>query len=308
MSGRDLDAAGILQPELRASYELCRELNARHGKTYYLATLLLPRHKRPAVHALYGFARYADEFVDSFEVADPEALTPWGERFLRDLSRGTSDDPVCRATVHAATTWSIPETYFVSFLRSMAMDLTVTSYATYDDLRDYMYGSAAVIGLQMVPVLEPLSPAAYAPARALGEAFQLTNFLRDVEEDLRRGRLYLPLEDLARFGVTRGQLERGELLPSVRALIAFEVARTRRLYAEAEPGIGLLHPTSRDCVRTAWRLYGGILDAIEARGYDVLSDRARVGLPRRLGIALPALVRAAAARRENAAWKEWATT
>ena len=170
----------------------------------------------------------------------------------------------------------------------MRMDLTVTGYPTYADLERYMYGSAAVIGLLMVPILEPVDDAAYLPARALGEAFQLTNFIRDVGEDLRRGRVYLPEEDLARFEVTRADLARPTPNDRVKALLRFEIDRTRALYREAAPGIALLHPTSRDCVATALRLYGGILDAVERSGYDVLSTRVTVPVATRLRVAAPA--------------------
>ena len=205
MSRRDLDRAGITDPEMRASYERCRELNAQHGKTYYLATLLLPPAKRPYVHALYGFARYADEIVDDLastltEQEKADWLGSWGDRFFADLRRGTSEDPVCRAVVDTVQRWDIPVEHFEAFLHSMRMDLTVIEYATYDDLYTYVYGSAAVIGLQMVPVLEPTQPEAYERAKDLGVAFQLANFVRDVGEDLERGRVYLPLEDLQQCG------------------------------------------------------------------------------------------------------------
>jgi len=308
MSARDLDAAGIVDPALRASYELCRRLNSQHGKTYYLATLLLPPAKRPYVHALYGLARYADEFVDSLADPRPEALQPWGERLLADLHRGASDDPVGRAAVDTLQRWDIPVTHVEAFLASMAMDLTVTSYETYEDLRGYMYGSAVVIGLQMVPILEPLTPLAYDRARALGEAFQLTNFIRDVAEDLRRGRIYLPLDDLERFGVSRADLALGYPSAAIRELVRFEVERCRAIYAYAAPGVAMLHPTSRDCIRTALILYGGILDEVEKAGYDVLTTRVSVPLPRRLGVAVPGMARAARARRETGAWHPLAQT
>jgi phytoene synthase len=182
----------------------------------------------------------------------------------------------------------------------MRMDITVTGYPTYADLEHYMYGSAAVIGLQMVPILEPLTgreQEAADRARALGEAFQLSNFIRDVAEDLRRGRVYLPQEDLDRFGVTRADLAPGPTPPNVVDLLRFEVERTRALYAAAEPGIDLLHPTSRDCIRTAFLLYGGILDAVEQAGYQVLDRRVSVPLRRRLAVAIPGLVKACRARR-----------
>jgi 15-cis-phytoene synthase len=297
MTGRDLDAAGIIHPDLRAAYEQCRRLNATHGRTYYLATQLLPRAKRPHVHALYGFARYADELVDRLG-GDPDALVPFADHFLDDLKSGTgTGTPVGQAVIHTARTWDLPVEHFEAFLTSMRMDLTVTGYPTYADLERYMYGSAAVIGLLMVPILQPVDDGAYPRARALGEAFQLTNFIRDVGEDLRRGRVYLPEEDLAQFGVTRADLAGPTPNARVKALLRFEIDRTRALYREAAPGIGLLHPTSRDCVATALRLYGGILDAVERSGYDVLSTRVTVPVATRLRVAAPALIRARRARR-----------
>jgi phytoene synthase len=301
-SARCLDAAGITDPALRAAFEQCRRLHAEHGRTYYLATLLLPAGKRPYVWALYGFARYADEFVDSLTDPDPQALVDWGTAFLDGLGQGTASDPVGAAMLATMRRWAIPRAYVEAFLESMRMDITVTGYPTYADLERYMYGSAAVIGLQMLPILEPLAPEAGARARALGEAFQLSNFIRDVGEDLRRGRVYLPQEDLDVFGVTREALGRGLVTPPIRELLRFEIARTRTLYAFAEPGIAMLHPTSRDCMRTAFTLYGGILDAVEAAHYQVLTQRVAVPLPERLRVALPALRRARATRRDERRW------
>jgi len=297
MSRRELAAAGITDPGLRAAYEHCRRLNAAHGRTYYLATLLLPPRKRPYVHALYGFARYADELVDDLAAPSPDRLVRWSEQFLADWDTGDSAHPVSRAAIHTALTWRIPRHTFESFLASMRMDITVTGYPTYADLEHYMYGSAAVIGLQMVPILEPLHPDAADHARRLGEAFQMTNFIRDVAEDLRRGRVYLPQEDLDAFGVTRDDLRPGPAPANVVDLVRFEIERTRALYRKAEPGIELLHPTSRACIRTAFTLYGGILDAVEDAGYQVLDRRVSVPLTRRLAVALPALLRARRARR-----------
>ncbi len=300
MSRRDLDAAGILDPGLRASYERCRVLNAQHGKTYYLATLLLPPAKRPYVHALYGFARYADEIVDVMGRDDQAAaseLKGWGEAFLSDVRRGASTDPVGRAVVDTVQRWDIPIEHFEAFLDSMTMDLTITEYPTYDDLSVYVYGSAAVIGLQMVPILEPLEDGAYAAARDLGVAFQLANFIRDVGEDLERGRVYLPLEDLERFGLSRSDLERRVADDRVKALLKFQIARVRRLEAASRPGIDLLHPTSRPCIDAARVLYCGIVDEVEAIDYQVFSRRATVPLVRRLAVAGGAWGRAVQARR-----------
>jgi len=302
VSDRELDAAGIRDPHLRESYERCRHLNAKHGKTYYLATLLLPPQKRPYVHALYGFARYADEIVDdlSSTLTDAEKaawLGDWGQTFLDDLERGWSDDPVCQAVVDTVQRWQIPREHFIAFLHSMAMDLTVTEYQTYAALHEYVYGSAAVIGLQMVPILEPTSPLAYDYAMDLGIAFQLANFIRDVPEDLDRGRVYLPLDELGQFGVTRQTLESREATPDVVEALKFQVARVRELEERSRPGVDLLPPSSRDCIDAARVLYCGIVDEVERQGFDVFARRATVPLTRRLAVAGPALLRARRARR-----------
>jgi phytoene synthase len=302
----DLDAAGIEGAALRASYARCRRINAEHGKTFFLATLLLPPAKRPFVHALYGFARFVDDIVDdqagSTAAERAARLVQWGEEFLADLEWGETSDPVSRAVLDTAQRWGIPASYFADFLESMRMDLTVTSYATYQDLERYMWGSAAVIGLEMLPVLGRADPdmrwdVLEQHAIDLGTAFQLTNFLRDVAEDLRRGRVYLPQESLDQFGVDRDRLARGRVDESIRNLLAWEIERTRRLYVRAAPGIDLVHPTSRDCLRTAYTLYRDILTEIERADYDVFSGRVQVGLARRATVGLSGLQGAVAARR-----------
>ena len=306
MSSRDLDRAGITDPQLRGSYERCRELNAAHGKTYYLATLLLPPGKRPYVHALYGFARYADEIVDDLAstLSDQQKsdwLGTWGDAFLADLKRGRSDDPVCRAVVDTVLRWEIPREHFEAFLHSMRMDLTVTEYPTYEHLYEYVYGSAAVIGLQMVPILEPSDPAACDHAMKLGVSFQLANFIRDVSEDLDRGRIYLPMDELERFGVNRAVLERREATPEVKAALRHQIDRVKRLEAESRPGIDMLHPSSRDCIDAARILYCGIADEVGNIDYEVFKKRARVSMRERLWVALPAWRRAVRARRRHGA-------
>ena len=293
MSARELNAAEIFDPRLRESYELCRELNKQHGKTYYLATLLLPPHKRPYVHALYGFARYADEIVDdlSSTLTDAEkasALKSWGDAFLELFEHGETNDPVCIAVLDTVRRWNIPRDHFEAFLHSMTMDLTVTEYQTYDDLYEYVYGSAAVIGLQMVPILEPTDQAAYMYATDLGVAFQLANFIRDVGEDLERGRVYLPLAELSQFGVTREMLEQRKLTPEITEALKFQIERVRDLEAKSRAGIAMLGAAAQPCIETARILYCGIVDAVEAIDYDVFSKRATVSLYRRLRVALPA--------------------
>ena len=298
----ELDAAGITDPALRASYAECKRLNSLHGKTYYLATLLLPHAKRPFVHALYGFARYADEIVDDLastlspqEKAD--VLRTWSSGVLSDLSTGKSNDAVGAALVDTVSRFDIPHQHFVDFLHSMEMDLTVSTYANYEALSEYVYGSAAVIGLEMVPILGALSDDAYESAKKLGIAFQLANFIRDVGEDLDRGRIYLPLDELAAHGVTEEMLYARVLTPEIIAALKFQIARVRQLQAEAAPGIDLLHATSRPCIRAASELYCGIVDEVEAIGYDIFNKRAKTSTARRIRVAGKAYLQALSARR-----------
>jgi phytoene synthase len=306
MARRELDAAGITDPALRDAYTACRALHAHHGKTYFLATRLLPPAKRPFVHALYGFARYADEIVDDLDSTmgpqqRADALGRWGDQVLADLARGHSTDPIARALVDTALRFAIPHEHFADFLASMRMDLTVTEYATFDELAVYVHGSAAVIGREMVHVLGTTDPAdlpeALARADDLGVAFQLANFIRDVGEDLDRGRVYLPLDELAEFAVTRADLERRVLTPQVRLALEAQVRRVRRLQAQADPGIALLRPEAQPCIRAASDLYCGIVDAVEDIDYQVFTHRATVGNGRRARVAGGAWWDAVRARR-----------
>ena len=262
---------------LDESYARCRELNKRYGTTYYWSTKVLPRVKQHHVWALYAFCRYADDIVDDMGPAPVEerakALADFGDRFFADVALGASDDPVLKAVVHTVKAFDIDLDCFRRFLRSMTMDLTVPTYETWDDLRGYMDGSAAVIGEMMLPILEPLRPEAKQHARDLGDAFQLTNFLRDINEDLDRGRQYVPQEDLRRFGV---DLTERRVTPQFVELMQFEIARCRELYVSADLGLSMLPPQSARCIGAARVLYGRILEKIEAQGYDVFSKRARV--------------------------------
>ncbi|MFC9031323.1 phytoene/squalene synthase family protein [Streptomyces arboris] len=307
MTVRELDAAGIHEPALRAAYTHCRELNARHGKTYFLATRLLPVDRRPAVHALYGFARWADDIVDDLDSTATagergRALLALEAQLEAGLRRGRATEPVIRALADTARRYGIDRVHFTDFLASMRSDLTVGEYASYEELGRYMHGSAAVIGLQMVPVLGTVTPREEAAphAAALGVAFQLTNFLRDVGEDLDRGRLYLPAELLAAHGVDRERFEwsrrTGARDARITDVLRAAAAHNRAVYRDALPGIAMLAPVSRPCIRTAFVLYSGILDAIEADGYAVLHRRSVVPRRRRAVVAVDGLVRAVAVR------------
>ncbi|MEU1366589.1 phytoene/squalene synthase family protein [Streptomyces sp. NPDC005803] len=306
MTRRELDAAGITDPVLRAAYTQCRHLNACHGKSYFLATRLLPVERRSAVHALYGFARWADDIVDDVDRhRTPEERDRLLRRVESDLADGLrtggGDEPVVRAVADTVGRYDIDPALFADFLVSMRSDLHVTHYPTFADLQAYMHGSAAVIGLQMLPVLGTVVPREEAAphAAALGVAFQLTNFLRDVGEDLDRGRVYLPTDLLAAHGVDRPLLEwsrrTGGGDPRIRAALVAAEAMTREVYRAAEPGIAMLDPRTRPCIRTAFTLYGGILDAIAEQGHAVLHRRAVVSRKRRAATATAGLLQIAGA-------------
>ena len=285
-----------MEAALLASYEECKRLNSLHGKTYYLATLLLPKDRRPYVHALYGFARYADEIVDDLAstLTPPEKaalLQKWSAALLADLQVGESSDHIGRALVDTSCKFKIPHQHFVAFLHSMEMDLTITEYPNYEALLEYVYGSAAVIGLQMVPILGYSDERAFAAAEKLGIAFQLANFIRDVDEDLDRGRVYLPLKELGQFGVTREMLEERVLTPEIIAGLKFQIARVRQLQAEAAPGIKMLETSSRPCIEAASTLYCGIVDEVERIGYDIFNHRAKTSTSRRIRVAGAAFVK-----------------
>jgi phytoene synthase len=304
----DQSAAGVtwayasergVSGDLARSYERCRRIHRDRGRSYYRATMLLPAPRRRGVHALYAFTRLADDIVD--DGAPPELaaerLAAWRSGLEATLRGEPTTDPVLPAVADTIRTYGLSLEEIDQFLASMAMDLTVTRYETYADLVGYMHGSSAVIGTLTLPILG-LSPGADAAvarksARQLGYGFQLTNFIRDVAEDLRRGRVYLPLEDLTRFGVTPQLLAedaaRGRASAPVRALVRYECGRALAHYEAARPGIALLEPRSRICIQAAYLLYGWILDEVVRAGYDVLRGRVVVPGPRRVRLVAAAL-------------------
>jgi 15-cis-phytoene synthase len=313
MISSELHAAGVHDPALRDAYRRCRTLNSQHGRTFFLATRLLAPQQRPAVHALYGFARRADDILDDFEPSVPTAvradqLQSLATNLFNRMVAGATDDddPALAAVVHTSWKYGIPWELFDDFLGSMRMDLTTTDYPNRAALDRYMYGSAEVIGLQMLPVLGTVCAREEAApyAAALGKAFQLTNFLRDIDEDLERGRIYLPADELAVHQVDRGVLmwchthQRTDA--RVRRALVEQHAETRRVYDFARHGIALLHPRSRPCIAAALTLYSEILDRIEELDFAVFSQRASVGMGRRLQVAGGGLIKAWAARARGA--------
>ncbi len=271
----------VAGPDLLAEgYRQAARITRDNGTTYYWGTLLLPPERRRHVYAVYALCRLADDIVDAPSATQgdnvpqtTEALDAFRGEVGAVLDGGPTSDPVLAAIGDSFARCAIPRENVDRFFGAMAQDLTTTTYETWDDLVAYMEGSAAVIGEMMLPVLRPRSAEAFEPARALGFAFQLTNFLRDVGEDLDRGRVYVPQEDLRRFGADPWARE---VTPAWRELMRFEIARNRELYARADAGIPMLPPSSARCVATARELYARILEKIETRDYDVFTGRARV--------------------------------
>ncbi len=264
--------------DLDAAYAASKQLNASHGKTYYFSTLFFPPQVRRSVHALYGFVRYPDEIVDNPPPgSNPAALlAQYREATLDAMRTGCSDLPVLYAFADMAQRHSLPPDYPMAFLDAMAMDLTRTRYETFDDLKTYTYGSASVVGLMMCHVVGISDPCALAPAHDLGLAMQLTNFWRDIGEDWStRGRIYLPLEDMERFGYTKSMLAESIVNDQFVELMRFEIARARDFYGAADLGISYITPECQLPVKLARVLYSRILDKIEANDYDVFRHRAR---------------------------------
>lgn len=283
------------QQRLREGHRQCRELTRRHGTTYYWGTAFLTATQRRDTYGLYALCRLADDIVDEPGAAevvelglDPHAgprerLDAFAERFHRACARGDDDHPALAAIVETVGRLGIDRDCFDRFFGAMRLDLTRTTWSTWDELREqYMEGSAAVIGEMMLPVLRPLSDAAKEPARTLGLAFQLTNFIRDVGEDLDRGRVYLPADELDRHGADPWARR---VTPQWRAFLAEQIARNRELYRAAEAGLPMLPSMSARCVGAALTMYSAILTQIERADYDVFGGRARVSAGAKTGMA-----------------------
>jgi phytoene synthase len=274
-------------PTLDACYRQCGAIARFHSKSFYLSSRFLPFAKRRAVWAVYAFCRTADDIAD--RAGSPEerlaAIDAWEEQ-LRGAYMGRAVHPVFIALADAARRFGVPLHAALDLLRGARNDVTVNRYAGYDDLRGYCYLVASTVGVLVTPILGALDAGAQHDAIALGHAMQLTNILRDVAEDARMNRIYLPLDEMQRFGYTERDLFAGTVDARFIALMRFQIERARGLYRDAQPGIDRLEPESRYAVRLALHLYRDILEAIEANGYDVFRYRAFVPLHAKIGTAL----------------------
>jgi 15-cis-phytoene synthase len=271
-------------PAEAIDWRACGRIARVHGRTFYFASRFLPPARRRAMHAAYAFCRIADDIADrssSLEAA-ARALDDWERQLDAPI------DPVAVAFAAARRRYGVPDRAARDLLTGVRMDLTLRRYATWDELRRYCYHVAGTVGLLVAPILGCRDAAALPHAVELGVAMQLTNILRDVGEDARRGRLYLPLDELRAFGCDPDAVLRGRPDGRFADLLAFEIARARGLYAEAQRGVPALAPSGALTTLAAARLYAAILTAIEDRGFDVFGGRARVSLPRKL-VALPGI-------------------
>lgn len=263
-----------MDPQLTAAYETCRRMHRRHDPTYYWATRRLPPPIRPATHALYGYVRTADQIVDGprrppTPAARREALDAWEAELARGLAEGGSENPVVGALVDAAGRHDLPLAELRPYMRSMRVDAAPVRIASWEELEAYMEGSAGSVGRIMAPLLG-VPPAHHTDFGRLGLAFQLTNFIRDVREDWRLDRIYLPESDRERFGVGEEHFAGERATPELRALVAHELRRARRLFAAAGPAISAAPASVRPGVRLACAVYERVLDRVEAAGFDVL--------------------------------------
>jgi phytoene synthase len=284
-----------MDPALTSSYETCRRMHRRHDPTYYWATRRLPEHIRPATHALYGYVRTADEIVDgprrpASAAARRAALDAWEAELDAGITAGRSSHPVVGALVDAGRRHRLPLGELKVYMNSMRIDCSPVRMESWDELVAYMEGSAGSVGRIMAPLLG-VPEEHHAGYGQLGLAFQQANFIRDVREDRRLDRIYLPAEDRERFGVAEADFDRRAATPEMRDLVAHEVRRARALFAGAEPAIEAAPASVRPGIRLACAIYLGVLDRVEALDYDVLGRR-----PRLPAWQLP-LVAAAALRR-----------
>ncbi len=259
---------------LQRAYAHCQEVTAQHSRSFYLASGLLPAPKRQATRALYAFCRVTDDLVDRAE-ADAEAkLQVWRQHAL--TWRPPGDDLVAVAWADARARYHIPQRYAEQLIEGVARDLHQTRYETFEDLATYCYGVASTVGLMSMHITGFSGPEAIPYAVKLGVALQLTNILRDVGEDWRAGRVYLPQEDLARFGLSEADVAAGRVDERWRAFMRFQIIRNRRLYTEALPGLARLNRDGRLAIAAAAGLYSAILEDIERHDYDVFTRRAYV--------------------------------
>ncbi len=260
--------------QLRRAYQYCDRLTAQHSKSFYLSSALLPIDKRKATRALYAFCRIGDDLIDRAEGDPAAAIRQWSEIAL--AADPQTDDPVVLAWSHARSIYSIPHRYAEQLINGVSRDLYRARYQTFEELAEYSYGVASTVGLMSMHIIGFNGPEAIPYAVKLGVALQITNILRDVGEDYRSGRVYLPQEELVAFGITEDQIAAERVDDRWREFMRFQIARNRLLYEEAWPGIALLNRDGRFAIAAAAALYRGILDDLEDHDYNNFTRRSHV--------------------------------
>ena len=290
--------------QLRAAYGVCRHIARSAAKNFYYGFLALPARKRNALSAVYAFMRHADDISD-----DPlipveqrrEKLTEWLNALRRVVEGERTDDPVLMALADTQKTFNIPLDLLEKLVQGTAMDLPkaegsgksgpAVHYETFDQLYDYCYHVASVVGLVCIRIFGYRDPRAEKLAEETGVAFQLTNIIRDVKEDSQLGRVYLPSEDLHRFGVKASALTNGNAATSLRPVLEFEAQRAREYYRSAEELLPLIDDDSQPALWTLVEIYRRLLERIAARNYDVFSERVRLSAAEKVGLLAKGFVR-----------------
>ncbi|MCS6989863.1 MAG: squalene/phytoene synthase family protein [Chloroherpetonaceae bacterium] len=289
-----LDASELTRERIEAAFEYCRQASWKHAKTFYFATRFLPKPKRRAVHAVYALCRYVDDIVDHSEdkllrrSLTKEKIVLLIDKWRNDLEAcyagALIDHPIMIAWHETLKRYHIPKRLPLELIDGVCMDLKQNRYETFDDLYPYCYKVASVVGLMTSEIFGYASEEALKRAVELGIAMQLTNILRDVGEDARKGRIYLPLEDLRRFGVSEEEILSGAMSENFVNLMKFEIERARFYYAESEKGIAMLSPDSRLAVKVSHDNYSRILRRIEELNYDVFNQRAFVSNAKKIAL------------------------
>jgi len=275
---------------LSDSYRYCEQIARREAGNFYHAFRVLPRGQRKAICALYAFLRLTDDLGDGPGSTEEKRalLLDWRQRFERALD-GDYSHPLHPAFHHTVRVHAIPAQYLHDVIDGVEMDLNTQTYATFADLYQYCYRVASAVGLACIHIWGFEDERAKDHAEKAGIAFQLTNILRDLGEDASRGRVYLPLEDLDRFGYSAEKLASGTRDDCFRSLMRFQIERARHYYDVSQPLTGLLPPAGRAVFLVMTRTYRGLLDAIERRDYDVFSSRVSLSQWRKLGLVVQAL-------------------
>ncbi len=268
-----------LDPLLTKGFDEARKITKKYGRTFYFASLFLPDAKKRAAYAVYAISRLSDESVDSPGSEPKSSLEEIEKRIAICFSKDKLSDPLSAAFRHTVEKYGIPRQEFDQLMQGMRMDLTRDRYADFSQLYDYCFKVAGVIGLIMIRILETRSAPCREQAISLGIAMQLTNIIRDIGEDLDRGRIYVPAQELRSFGVSESDLKNRLLTDNFRRLLDFQIRRARKYYRDSQKGIDMIRDyRCRLVVRTMKENYSKILDKVEKNGYDVFSRRARTGI------------------------------